>query len=77
MSFVCISDFFFFGRGGSCLAKFAFCVGHCRKLRLAEHVVGVGRCVHAGFCWLNLRRRDHLEDAGVFGMIILKWASKK
>jgi hypothetical protein len=28
--------------------------------------------VHAGFCWGNLRERDHLEDADVDGRIILK-----
>jgi hypothetical protein len=31
----------------------------------------------AGFWWGNLRKRDHLEDQGVYGRIILKWIFKK
>jgi hypothetical protein len=33
--------------------------------------------VHTGFEWGNLRQRDHLEDAGVGGRIILKWIFEK
>jgi len=29
------------------------------------------------FWWGNLRDRDHLEDSGVVGRIILKWIFKK
>jgi hypothetical protein len=39
------------------------------------HVLG-RREVHAGFWWGNLRERDYLEDLGVAGRKILKWAFK-
>jgi hypothetical protein len=29
--------------------------------------------MHVGFCWGNLSERDHLEDLGVDGRIILEW----
>jgi len=33
--------------------------------------------VHTGFWWENLRERDHLEDTGVGGRIILRWIFRK
>jgi hypothetical protein len=30
-----------------------------------------------GFCWGNLRERDHLGEAGVGRMIILSWIFRK
>ena len=33
--------------------------------------------VNAGFWWGDLRKRDHLEDLGIDGRIILKWIFRK
>jgi hypothetical protein len=35
------------------------------------------RDMHTGFWWGNLRERDHLEDEGIDGRIILKLIFKK
>ena len=29
--------------------------------------------VYTRFCWGSLMERDHLEDAGIDGRIILRW----
>jgi hypothetical protein len=41
-----------------------------------HHIWGIGE-VHTGFWWGNLRARDHMEDPGVDGRIILKWIFRK
>jgi len=33
--------------------------------------------VYAGFWWGNLRERDHMENPGVDGKIILRWMFRK
>jgi hypothetical protein len=33
--------------------------------------------VYTGLCWRKLRERDHLEDPGVDGRIILRWIFRK
>jgi hypothetical protein len=33
--------------------------------------------MHTGFWWGNLRERDHLEDPGIDGRIILRWIFRK
>jgi hypothetical protein len=33
--------------------------------------------VCTGFWWGNLRERDHLEDPGIDGRIILRWIFRK
>jgi len=38
---------------------------------------GGTREAHTGFWWGDPRERDHLEDLGVDGRIILKWMCKE
>jgi len=33
--------------------------------------------VYTGFWWANLRVRDHLEDPGVDGRMIVRWVFRK
>ena len=33
--------------------------------------------VHKGFWWGNLKKRKHVEDWAIDGMMILKWIFKK
>jgi len=40
------------------------------------HIQGRGE-VYTGFWWGNLRDRDHLEDTGADGRIILRWTLRK
>jgi hypothetical protein len=45
-----------------------------RRMRWAGHVARQGRGeVYAGLWWGNLMERDHFEDPGVDGRIILRW----
>ena len=44
-----------------------------RRIGWAGHVARMGdRAVHTGFWWGDVMERDHLEDTGVYGGIILK-----
>ena len=49
-----------------------------RRMRWAGHVARIGRGeVYTGFWWGNLREREHLEDPGADGRIILRWIFRK
>jgi hypothetical protein len=47
-------------------------------MRWVVYVAQIGRgeaCT--GFCWGNLEERDHLEEPGLDGWIILRWIFRK
>ena len=49
-----------------------------RRMRWAWYVARMGRgetCT--GFWWGNMRERDHLEDPGIDGRILLRWIFRK
>jgi len=47
-------------------------------MRWAGHEACTGRRdVYTRFWWGNLRKRDHLENLGVDGRIILRWIFRK
>jgi hypothetical protein len=49
-------------------------VNKSRRMRWVGHVARMGRGEGlTGFWWENLRERDHLEDPGADGRIILRW----
>jgi hypothetical protein len=49
-----------------------------RRMRWAGHVARMGRGeVHTEWWLRNLRERDHWEDRGVDGRIILRWILRK
>jgi hypothetical protein len=49
-----------------------------RKMRWVGDVIRMGgEEVYTGFWVGNLRERDHLEDSGIDGTIILRWIFRK
>jgi hypothetical protein len=49
-----------------------------RKKILAGHVVRMWRGeVNTAFRWGNLRKREHFEDPGMDGVLILRWIRRK
>ena len=37
----------------------------------------MGGKIHTGFWWGNLRERDHLDESGIDGRILLRWIFRK
>jgi hypothetical protein len=58
--------------------KFCVLVIKSRKMRLAGHAAGmVEKSCAYRFWWEKLRGRDHMEDVGVNGRLILKGILKE
>jgi len=50
----------------------------CDQIEKNKKVTGMEReKVHTRFWWGNLRERDHLENPGVDGSIILMWIFRR
>jgi hypothetical protein len=58
---------------------FLFCNDFfCVFMLFSGHIARMGREeAYTGFWWGNLRERDHLEDPGIDGRIILRWIFRK
>jgi len=49
-----------------------------KRIRWAGRVVRMGRGeVYSGVWWGNLSEKDHLEDSGVDGSAVIRWAFRK
>jgi len=49
-----------------------------KKNELGEYVACMGEGeVYIGFWWGNLKERDHLDNPGIDGRIILRWTFSK
>jgi len=49
-----------------------------RRMKWAGNVARMGRGeAYAYFWWGNVRKRDHLEDVGVDGRMLLRWIFRK
>jgi hypothetical protein len=45
-----------------------------KRMRRAGHIARLGRRgMHIGFRWENQKERDHYEDLGIGGRIMLSW----
>jgi len=44
-----------------------------KKNELGGHVDCMGKEMCTGFWWGNLKERDHLDNPGIDGRIILRW----
>jgi hypothetical protein len=49
-----------------------YCSGDKIENEMGRESFALGGEVHTGFWWGNLRERDHFEDPGVDGSIILR-----
>jgi hypothetical protein len=55
-----------------------FCVTKFRRIILAEDVTQMGReKINTGFWWLDLKKRDHLDNLAIDGNTTLKLLLKK
>jgi hypothetical protein len=49
-----------------------------KRMRWAGHVARIWeKRVHTGLWWGNLRERNHLEDRGIDGKVIIRWIFRK
>ena len=50
---------------------------YCSGDQIEKNVMGGVCSTYTGFWWGNLRERDHLEDPGLYGRIILRRIFRK
>ena len=73
----CLQSLLVTSKSADFLSPGYFVCVSANSLRYSLCIIGIPCVVYVGFCLGNMRERDHLEDPGVDGRIILRWIFRK